>query len=70
MKSLMLGLCCCGKKEIAEPLIVNDVRHEPFGGPEAFCGPSYKHKIRDLETEVTALREALLCIYKKAGSLI
>ena len=40
--------CCCGIfKELSEPLIINDIQHEPLG-PGSFCGPKKHHEIRDL----------------------
>ena len=52
----MIMRCCCGKKDIDEPIFVNDYRHEPYGPVGNFCGPSYKHDIRDLKAEVERLR--------------
>lgn len=57
------GLCCCGKKEIDEPIIVNDYRHEPFGEAGAFCGPAYKHEIRDAHNKIEALQAELDLLY-------
>jgi len=41
--------CCCGRKLLTdgEPLIVNDYQHET-PGEGRFCGPVYKHELRDL----------------------
>jgi len=40
--------CCCGKKDITEPLLINDYVHEVLGEPGSFCGPLKNHEIRDL----------------------
>ena len=47
--------CCCGKKDISEPIIINDYVHEPFGVEGNFCGPLDKHDIRDLTNKVEEL---------------
>lgn len=46
--------CCCGRlPHLSEPLIINDYCHEPAG--KGFCGPKYKHELRDLTDEVARL---------------
>ena len=54
------GPCCCGRlKWCDEPVIYNDKMHEPLSDPEAFCGPVYRHTIRDQQQEIERLRAAL-----------
>lgn len=57
--------CCCGKKDIEEPLIVNDYMHEPLDMENSFCGPAYKHELRDLYAEVDRLKTKLSIKEKK-----
>jgi len=52
--------CCCGRfKELEEPFQINDYRHEPYGKEGNFCGPSYKHDIRDLLSENKELKDLI-----------
>ena len=54
------GPCCCGKLLISEPLQINDYLHEPLGSSGNFCGPVYKHPIRDQADEIERLRVELM----------
>ena len=50
--------CCCGRiEDFTEPVIMNDRMHERLGDPGAFCGPVYKHDIRDLTADNERLRQ-------------
>lgn len=51
--------CCCGKKQIDEPIIINNYVHEPFGPVGNFCGPLKDHKIRDLQNRIIELEETI-----------
>ena len=39
--------CCCGQKNIKEPLIINGYRHEVLGPEGNFCGLAHHHELRD-----------------------
>jgi len=56
--------CCCGKKDIEEPVFVNDYVHEPYGPEGNFCGPMHSHEIRDLLAEVEQLRTDIKYVHK------
>jgi len=43
-----------------QSIIVNDIEHEKFGKPGAFCGPVMHHELRRAEAEITTLREKLV----------
>jgi hypothetical protein len=58
--------CCCGEKDIDEPILINDYRHEPLDWDDSFCGPSYKHEIRDLNKEICRLRKIAARAIQKA----
>lgn len=47
--------CCCGKMAITEPFVTNNYMHEPLGKTDAFCGPLYKHDIRDMTARIKEL---------------
>ena len=50
--------CCCGRfKELNEPVVTNNIRHEPFGPEGAFCGQKEHHDIRDLLKENEKLKK-------------
>jgi len=52
--------CCCGKKDIIdEPIIINNMMHEPFGPEGNFCGPVDRHTIRELLADNKRLKRAL-----------
>lgn len=49
--------CCCKKRWIGPPdtaLVINDTCHE-LPGPSNFCGPPWKHLLRDAEKEIAKL---------------
>jgi hypothetical protein len=51
--------CCCGKYDITdESLTINTTKHEPLGEGN-FCGPTWIHDIRELETRIEVLTEAI-----------
>ena len=51
--------CCCGKVTgISDPVILNNIVHEPLGQVGNFCGPKDKHTIRDQTNEITRLSTA------------
>ena len=41
------------------PVVINDIMHELYGEPGAFCGPTINHTVRQLRRRVCEL-EALL----------
>jgi hypothetical protein len=53
----MADQCCCGRIKPApsEPERINDIVHEAYGTEGAFCGPWWKHELRDLRTALTAM---------------
>lgn len=68
-----MSQCCCGKyKELDEPIIHNTMCHEPLGPVGNFCGPYTSHIIRDQQTMLDKMAEALgeirRCIYKNRYS--
>lgn len=65
-KNIKYGRCYCGKYEDIcefEPFICNNIQHEMFGIEGHFCGPLWKHEVRDLkkEHEIT-LKTLLICL--------
>lgn len=55
--------CCCHKYRIPKgdvAVIFNDIQHEPLGKSGAFCGPKYKHELRDVTRERDLLLKAML----------
>jgi hypothetical protein len=53
----MADQCCCGRIKPApsEPERINEIVHEAYGTEGAFCGPWWKHELRDLHAALTAM---------------
>jgi chromosome segregation ATPase len=63
------GRCCCGKIDLApenEDVIHNDTVHQLLGPEGNFCGPTYLHTIKNLESRVREIEEAVKDWHKVA----
>jgi uncharacterized protein Yka (UPF0111/DUF47 family) len=63
------GRCCCGKIDLApenEDVIHNDTVHQLLGPEGNFCGPTHLHTIKNLESRVRELEEAVKDWHKVA----
>ena len=48
--------CCCGRFDsLTESMIINETQHEILGPARNFCGPTYKHELRDMKEQLDAL---------------
>jgi DNA-binding protein H-NS len=63
------GRCCCGKIDLApenEDVIHNDTVHQLLGPEGNFCGPTHLHTIKNLESRVREIEEAVKDWHKVA----
>ena len=61
--------CCCGKKDIDEPIVINDYMHEPMDKKGSFCGPYINHELRDRREEIERLRVAEKILWQVAMTI-
>jgi hypothetical protein len=55
--------CCCGKVQVdpdCVATVLNDYQHDLLGPPGNFCGPRWKHEVRDAQVEVDQLKAKLV----------
>lgn len=61
--------CCCGQYDMTgleEGFVSNDTMHETIGG-DHFCGPVYKHDLRDMGKEIERLEGELAAAKQEAA---